>query len=285
MYYHLVYETGNKGYLLMTLDLRNVVSGLLYNIYEMATILHALGREYDVSTALGTPEKVYDISSHRTFLVPEHEYVTSIGIYKIRGNSFLYLLECKSKEFIPEKLKRAEREDEKCEGQLTWTISDDNVLTISGKGNMSNYDYCFINDVPSPWYPHSSSITSIIIEEGVTSIGDCAFLECTALTTVSIPNSVISIGRQAFSGCKNLSSIIIPESVISIEEEAFWGCSKLISVTIPKNVRNIECDVFSCCSNLISIAVDNDNPFYCSENGALFHKLQTRLAQYPIGRR
>ena len=53
MYYHLVYEKGNKGYLLMTLDLRNVVSGLLYNIYEMATILHALGREYDVSTGTG----------------------------------------------------------------------------------------------------------------------------------------------------------------------------------------------------------------------------------------
>jgi len=108
MYYHLVYETGNKGYLLATLGSSDIASVLWWKIWEMAEFVEQhLEKEYDIPTAIGTPEKVYSISSHKTILVPEHEYIMAISVYKIGENSgSLYILESKSRKFIPEKLKR-----------------------------------------------------------------------------------------------------------------------------------------------------------------------------------
>ena len=82
-----------------------------------------------------------------------------------------------------------------CGENLTWTLSDDGVLTISGTGAMTNYygygDFAL-------WYYTSSSIKSVVIEDGITRIGDFAFYECSSLTSVTIPNSVTSIGDYAF---------------------------------------------------------------------------------------
>ncbi len=81
-------------------------------------------------------------------------------------------------------------------GKCTWTL-DGTVLAISGNGSMDNYNFYKC----APW---GESITEVIINEGVTSIGASAFYGCTDLTSITIPNSVTSIGRVAFSGCSNL---------------------------------------------------------------------------------
>ena len=128
---------------------------------------------------------------------------------------------------------------------ITWSISDD-VLTISGEGAMPDY-------ISSPWKNYSFS--SVVIEEGVTCIGDSSFDRCTSLTKITIPNTVERIGHNAFSRCSKLTSISVPNSVKSIDRYAFSGCSKLTSITIPGGITSIESGVFSNCSSLAKLVI------------------------------
>ena len=137
------------------------------------------------------------------------------------------------------------------EDNLTWTLYADGTLTISGTGAMKNYDY---NDNPSPVY-NNSNVKKVVIEDGVTSIGNSAFNECISLTSITIPDSVTSIGTYAFSGCRSLTSITIPDSVTSIGAYAFQSCSNLTSITIPDSVTSIGASAFNSCSGLTSITI------------------------------
>ena len=92
-----------------------------------------------------------------------------------------------------------------CGDNLTWELTADSVLTISGTGTMTNYSSS--SSSRAPWYDYRSSIKSVVIEEGVTSIGNYAFNACSGLTSVTIPNSVTSIGSSAFYGCTNLKTV------------------------------------------------------------------------------
>lgn len=116
-------------------------------------------------------------------------------------------------------------------------------------------------------YRSSSVFRSVIIPDGVTSIGERAFYDCSGLTSVAIPSTVTNIGNWAFSGCRGLTSVTIPEGVTrigegafascnglksvkmfdgvtSIGEMAFFGCRGLTSVTIPASVTHIEANAF-----------------------------------------
>ena len=137
------------------------------------------------------------------------------------------------------------------EDNLTWTLGEDGTLIISGTGAMKDYDY---NNNQSPVYMNSS-VKKVVIEDGVTSIGNWAFYKCTSLTTITIPDSVTSIGDWAFYKCTSLTTITIPDSVTSIGEAAFRGCSSLTSITIPDSVTSIGDAAFSHCSNLKSITI------------------------------
>ena len=111
-----------------------------------------------------------------------------------------------------------------CGANLTWNLTD-GVLTISGTGNM--YDYSVYSYFEIPWIKSMGTIGRIVIENGVTSIGNWAFFSCGDLTSATIGNSVTSIGEGAFSGCSSLTSITIPNSVTSIGMYAFHACSSL----------------------------------------------------------
>ena len=100
-----------------------------------------------------------------------------------------------------------------------------------------------------------SSLTSVVIPDGVTSIGNDAFWGCSSLTSVVIPDSVTSIGDSAFESCCSLSGIVIPDSVTSIGARAFKYCPSLASVVIPEGVTSIGKDAFSDCSSLTSIVI------------------------------
>ena len=140
-----------------------------------------------------------------------------------------------------------------CGANLTWVLDSSGKLTISGAGAMQNWSsYSSV-----PWYQYQSSITSVEIKSGVTSIGNSAFYYCKNLTSVTIPNSVTSIGEEAFRQCKSLSSITIPNSVTSIGEDAFCHCDGLTSITIPSSVTVISGWAFSYCSGLTSITIPN----------------------------
>ena len=102
-----------------------------------------------------------------------------------------------------------------CGPNLKWHLTDDGVLTISGKGEMKNY-------TESPW--SGSNLKRIIIGDSVTTIGNYAFSACRSLTSVTISNSITTIGYSAFSGCSSLTSVTIPNSVTTISGELFSYC-------------------------------------------------------------
>ncbi|MBQ8300531.1 MAG: leucine-rich repeat domain-containing protein, partial [Clostridia bacterium] len=133
-----------------------------------------------------------------------------------------------------------------CGDNLTWTLDDSGTLTISGTGAMTNYNYP-PTDIsrPSAW----DNATSIVIEDGVTSIGENAFEWCSSLASVTIPDSVISIGASAFFGCSSLASIAIPNSVTSIGYYAFGSCGSLESVYVSDIVAWCNIDFASSSSN------------------------------------
>ena len=126
-----------------------------------------------------------------------------------------------------------------CGDNVTWKLKD-GILTISGTGGMYGYGYDYwAVAVKAPWQEFADTITTVVIENGVTSIGKEAFSNCKALTSVTIPGSVKVISEYAFYDCQKLASVVIPEGVTGIYERAFYGCDALKTITIPKSVGNI----------------------------------------------
>lgn len=132
-----------------------------------------------------------------------------------------------------------------CGDNLTYTLDSNGVLTISGTGDMQNSSF--------GW--NKNKIKSVVINDGITSIGQDAFYQCTNLTSVTIPGSVISIGNYAFQECASLTSITIPDSVTSIGQNLFFRCTGLTSVTIGNSVTSIGNYVFNQCKSLTSITI------------------------------
>ena len=98
-----------------------------------------------------------------------------------------------------------------------------------------------------------TSLTSITIPDGVTSIGENAFNACSSLTSITIPSNVTNIGYGAFNYCSRLTSITIPDGVTSIEEFVFFGCKRLTTITIPSSVTNIGDCGFKLCEALSDV--------------------------------
>ena len=166
----------------------------------------------------------------------------------------------------------------KCGDNLTWTIDNNEVLTISGTGRIPDYnDPSSGGNNTAPWYGYAYQIkkvvlgsgvqnignnafagcygmTDITIPDGVTSIGDSAFDWCSALTEISIPGTVSSIGDSVFSGCSALTEISIPDTVSSIGSYAFSGCA-LREVEIPQGITSIQTRTFQYCTQLTKITI------------------------------
>ena len=134
---------------------------------------------------------------------------------------------------------------------LTWTLYEDGTLNISGTGEMRGYN---AYSIKSPACDNSN-IKNVVIEDGITSIGDHAFDSCINLRSITLPDSITSIGMWAFYNCWNVSSIIIPDGVTSIEDFTFNSCISLTSITIPNSVTNIKSSAFHNCADLTSITI------------------------------
>ncbi|MBQ1994965.1 MAG: leucine-rich repeat protein, partial [Clostridia bacterium] len=132
----------------------------------------------------------------------------------------------------------------------------------------------------TPWYTSGYNYPSITLENGITNIGAYAFYYNT-LSTIIIPDTVTEIGDYAFSGCSNLNEITIPDTVTEIGDYAFSGCSNLNEITIPEAVTKVGENAFVYCGSLKNINVEEGNSNYVSENGVLYNKDKTILICFP----
>lgn len=154
---------------------------------------------------------------------------------------------------------------------LRWSLSG-GVLTISGTGAMKNWKNYYD---PSPW-EKNDQITHVVIESGVTSIGNSAFWGCFYLTDISMPDTVTRIGREAIYACLNLTSldisrvktfdagalcnsglteVAIPSGITELPGNLLSSCKKLTKVTLPEGITKIGVTVFGECESLASITL------------------------------
>ena len=132
---------------------------------------------------------------------------------------------------------------------VTWELAATGLLTISGTGAMDEYTA----KANQPWYDYQSDIKYVVIDSGVTSIGDHAFYDCTQLRDINIPSTVTSIGKMALAYTA-VGSITIPSGVKTIGVQAFQGC-KLFGVIIPNSVTTIGDGAFMMNGNLASVTI------------------------------
>ena len=183
---------------------------------------------------------------------------------------------------------------------VTWEFDEaTGKLTFSGSGEMDSY----ASGTPAPWLVWSKDITTVVIESGITSIGGCAFVDCTALTSVSIPETVTHIWDGAFARCSSLYDVTIPESIVNVGNSAFEdcislkmmtirgsninvghaafkNCAALEKITLGAGVREIGWYTFQNCTALKQIAFEGDAPGYISADAFIG---VTADAYYPEG--
>ncbi len=186
-----------------------------------------------------------------------------------------------------------------CGENVSWTLTDDGTLTVSGEGAMDQ----FVNVESCPWYHERESVERVVVEAGVTSVGSFAFSGCTALSGIDLANTVRSIGDDAFKDCARLTAVSLPSGLTSLGNGAFYNCSGLTSLTIPAGVTTLGDFVFSGCSglraltlpdsvreigdcaflycNLLnSVALSANNPYFSLDAyGMLFDENRTKLVQ------
>ena len=157
---------------------------------------------------------------------------------------------------------------ESCSALTSITLYSNEIVSTSynSQNNFKNIfgeqvKDCIIGDgvtsIGNYFFYNCSGLTSITIPNSVTRIGNYAFFKCSKLASINIPNGVTSIGGYAFCWCGNLSSITIPNSLTTIDQWVFANCSGLTSITIPNSVTSIEYRAFSGCEGLESIKFGN----------------------------
>lgn len=142
---------------------------------------------------------------------------------------------------------------------LTWTLDDKGVLTISGKGTMKDYS----RSSASPWSTYKQSIKSVIVQSGVKNLSAFAFYHYgwTSLTSVTLADSVTKIGRYAFASCYNLSEVNMGDGITTISDSAFDYCSSLKSIIISKSCTYIASLAFAYASNLTEVFFCGNAPW------------------------
>lgn len=149
----------------------------------------------------------------------------------LAGSTFL-AEENKEPEAVTEEETGMLTESGTCGGSLTWTLNEAGVLRISGRGAMESYSFS------SLFGSIRNEIKEIIIEEGVTTVGNRAFTG-TSVETLTLPDTLTRVGEYAFNGCNNLKSVYIPQNVVRIERDAFSFCDALSEVQFDKRVSGL----------------------------------------------
>lgn len=139
----------------------------------------------------------------------------------------------------------------KCGENVTYIFNNQGVLNIKGTGIMKEYENA--KDENIPWQNYRLQITTINIQNGVTSIGKSTFARCRNLTEVIIPDSVSNISALAFLSCESLPTITLPQNLSTISNSLFYACKSLSSIRLYNNIKTVEADAFGQCTSLKTV--------------------------------
>lgn len=208
--------------------------------YELSTGYTNLKIE-DLGSQIISAQETNDMPEYDMYMV-RYYYVTNDG--KEMVTSYPYILDGTETD-----LKFAddtESEKNYCGDNATYTLDENGLLTISGTGEIDDYAF-----------EENEDIKKVVIEDGITYIGECAFSGCSNLASLDLPNSLTIIGSEAFAGCSNLTNVVIPDSVTDIWNGSFANCKNLVNVELPSGLDYWGNDVFNGCSGLTSIVIPN----------------------------
>lgn len=209
-----------------------------------------------VMVVVDTENKADDVSEKHTFQALSME------------NTYFYTLQYKGNGYCLEHYHELLWPDPYLTEDLSWKVEDD-TLTVTGHGRMDNYN----TSTPAPW--HQEEYTRLVVEEGITYLGNNAFSsndklqeiqlpesltelgsrvfqDDDGLTEITLPGAVQEIGTYAFARCSSLRKVTLPDSVKMINTCAFDGCSRLEYINLPASVRDFGMEVFRGCGNLKS---------------------------------
>lgn len=179
---------------------------------------------------------------------------------------------------------REEKKSGTLDGGCTWALAEDGTLTIAGTGAMPDYNTTTndpFHQTTRPWHPYLSEITKVVIEEGVTSVGELSFFSAEALIEVIIKPGVTTIGANSFQNCTSLTTFYLPQSVTSVGTKAFHQSTALANVyyegsesdkagiSIGSYHTNLTGStwIYNCCLNCKVGTYGNDYCHKCSECG------------------
>ena len=194
-----------------------------------------------------------------------------------------------------------------CGENLTWVLTEDGTLTISGTGSMYDFEY-----METPWYSYLGDISAVVIQDGITRVGNNAFREGVNITTVTLSDSITEIGAWAFMGAEKLTGIVLPQYLQTLEQEAFLNCTSLEAIELPGTLTFFDGPFAGCtslkravihgdpdipsfmmgstpfrfCSSLEAIEVDENHFCLLSIDGVLYQRSgeELILMQYPAGK-
>ena len=163
---------------------------------------------------------------------------------------------------------------------LKWAFTDDGTLTISGTGEMEHADgnsgYAWGTDNNTL---DRSLIKKVVVEEGVTSLGEYIFWDCLSLTEVNLPNSLTTLRKECFKHCTALKSITLPDNISMIDESAFEECNALETVIFPKSLKEVSTKAFYNC-NLKKVDL-SQTQVETIGMGAFAHNVQCKEVYLP----
>ena len=152
------------------------------------------------------------------------------------------------------------------------------IMSITGTGEMCSYG----SPELVPWQDYKDYVSSIIIDDEITTLGRFCFYDFKNLETVKLPKNLKIINWQVFGNCNKLTSIEFPNGIEHIGTEAFRNTG-LKNITLPSSITSLELNVFGECKDLKFIEVEENNANYMSYDGILFTKDKKEILQYPAG--
>ncbi len=155
----------------------------------------------------------------------------------------------------------------KCGMSVSYSFDESkSTLTVSGKGPMDEFSLGYVVlengsvgvQCSAPWSSYAADIKTVVIEEGVTRVGQYSFYECVNLTKVKLSDTVKLLGASSFRGCSSLQTFNIPTGLEDIEDEVFVNCS-----------------------SLSAFSADIKNPYFTTDDGLLYSKSKMELIKCP----